>query len=300
MTPKRIKVSSKFLTDLTVVCPSSDVVDLTPCFLEDLKMCYRHALKSSPKKSDISDSDLAGLAGQLEKWRGRQHEILKENWEKIPADDPLHSPVSLFGTMGYRRLETAHTRTLAWLLDDKEHGFGSKLLEALLLYLLRGRQIRVTKVDKVESEHAIYKGRFDIFAEGCWREEGRGEMRWVLVIEAKIDAEEGKGQLDRYDEWLKKQKYTSETKILRVFLTPRGRECKTKSSEWKSLSFSDLVGVFRGVSDLQDKPGYHFLHYYLAGVLRDICRFPVPIPEKSESCKNPYELNYYLRLVLDV
>jgi len=270
-------------------------------FKEDLEETYTYALSLSSKRQRISDADLDSLAEIFKKWRSCHQNRLKGYLEKIHKGDPLLSSISLFGTMGYGRIETAHTRTLAWLLEDnKEHGFGSKLLEALLLYLLRGRKIRVTKVDKVESEHAIYKGRFDVFAEGRWREEGRGEMRWVLVIEAKIDAEEGKGQLDRYDEWLKKQKYTSETEILRVFLSIHGQKRKTKLSEWQGLSFSGLAGIFRGVSNLQDKPGYHFLRYYLAGVLRDICGFPVPMPEKSESCENPYELNYYLRLVLDV
>ncbi len=253
-------------------------------------------MKSSPKKSDISDSDLAGLASQLEKWRGRQHKILERNWEKIPADDPLRSPVSLFGTMDYGRLETAHTRTLAWLLDNKEHGFGFRLLDALLLHLSTDIQVD-EKETKVESEYPIQggHGRLDVFAKEQWKEKKEKKVFWVLVIEAKIDAKEDKSQLSRYDKWLNENYPSKTTKVLRVLLTPHDKRCKSSSHEWKSLSFLDLVGIFRGVSDLQDKPGYHFLRYYLAGVLRDICGFPVPIPEKSESCKNPYELNYYLR-----
>jgi hypothetical protein len=54
--------------------------------------------------------------------------------------------------MDHGRLETAYTRALAWLLGDREHGFGSGLLEAPLLRLLQGRDVRLTRVDRVESE----------------------------------------------------------------------------------------------------------------------------------------------------
>ena len=60
--------------------------------------------------------------------------------------------------MGYGRLETAHTRTMAWLLGEEEHGFGSRLLEALLSLLLDGRKIHLTHVSKVESERPVRCG----------------------------------------------------------------------------------------------------------------------------------------------
>jgi hypothetical protein len=174
------------------------------------------------------------------------------------------------------------------------------LLEALLLHLLNGRQIRLIHVDRVESEYLVDcgpartgTGRIDVLAEGCW-EEKRKEVSWLLVIEAKIDAEESEEQLAQYDDWLERR-YPQPTEVIRVFLTPDGRAPRTSLAEWLILKFSDLASIFRRVSGLQDKPGYHYLRYYLTGVLRDICGLPVPI---SSYCQNPYAAIDYLRAVL--
>jgi hypothetical protein len=204
--------------------------------------------------------------------------------------------------MDYGRLETAHTRALAWLLGDHEHGFGFHLLEALLerLMALEDRTINGIQVNRVESEHSIFCGpqsadgsRIDVLAEGHWMESGN-EAYWLLVIEAKIDAEEGEEQLSVYDAWIEGRHQPAE--ILRIFLTPDARESRTSSAKWKCLSFLDLASVFRRVSSrLTDKPGYHFLRYYLSGVLRDVCGLPVPI---SPHCQNPYIALDYLQSLL--
>ena len=124
------------------------------------------------------------------------------------------------------------------------------------------------------------------------------EVSWLLVIEAKIDAEEDEEQLSQYDDWIERY-YPRPTEVIRVFLTPDGREPQTSSdsAEWEVLKFVDLAAVFRRVSGLQDRPGYHFLRYYLTGVLRDICRLPVPI---SSDCENPYAAVDYLKSVLGI
>jgi hypothetical protein len=154
-------------------------------------------------------------------------------------------------------------------------------------------------VDRVESEYPIYcgpvladSGRIDILAEGKW-EEAKNGASWVLVVEAKIDAEENDEQLSLYDHWL--GRYPKATEIVRIFVTPEGRESESSSADWRALSFLDLASVFRRVSDLQGKPGYHFLRYYLTGVLRDVCELPVPI---SADCNNPYRAVAYLRSLL--
>jgi hypothetical protein len=236
----------------------------------------------------------------LEAWRGHHQRLLQQYLAQLPADDPLLCPVSLFGTMDYGRLETAHTRALAWLLDDQDHGFGSRLLEALLRLLLEGREIRLTHVSRVESERPVRcgpasadAGRIDVLAEGRWEESGN-EVPWRLVIEAKIGAGEGDEQLARYDQWL--ETGPPNVEVVRVFLTPDGREPETGSAEWTPLSFLSLASLFRRVSSgLQDRPGYHFLRYYLAGVLRDVCGLQVRV---SSDCGNPYAAVEYLRSVL--
>ena len=295
-------LSADFLADLDVVCPQADDGNLSLNFLKDLERAYSHARAFSLQEPVISVADLNSLAAELKTWRSYHQRLLQQYLALLPSDDPLRSPVSLFGTMDYGRLETAHTRALAWLLGDREHGFGFQLLEALLLHLLEGRQVRLTHVDRVESESPVYcgpasvdAGRLDILAEGRWEELGK-EVSWRLVIEAKIDAEEGEEQLSRYDNWLERCSESAE--VLRVFLTPDDRKPQTSSAEWQALSYLDLASVLRRVSSgLQDKPGYHFLRYYLTGVLRDICGLPVPI---SPNCENPYAANDYLQSVLGI
>lgn len=295
------QISAAFLADLDIVCPKADDGKLPVTFEKDLEGAYAHAQAYSQQQPVISVADLTSLAVDLKKWRHDYQQLLQKYLAKLPSDDPLLGQVSLFGTMDYGRLETAHTRTLAWLLDNRKHGFGSQLLEALLSHLLNGRQIRLTQVDQVVSEYSVDRGlartesgRFDILAKGRWKEKGKG-VAWLLVIEAKIDAEEGEEQLSQYDDWL--NRHAQQAEVLRVFLTPDGREPRTNSVKWQALKFVELASVFRRVSGLQGTPGYHFLRYYLTGVLQDICGCPASISPDSES---PYTLVDYLESVLNV
>jgi hypothetical protein len=225
---------------------------------------------------------------------------LQDYLTQLPSDgdDPLLNPVSLFGTMDYGRLEIAHTRTLAWLLGDREHGFGHQLLEALLRHLLnpKGDRIHVIRLGKMESEWVTSsrrpadKGRLDVIGEGRCAEEPGEEFDWQLIVEAKIDAEEGEDQLSLYEESLEADSEAQE--VIRIFLTPDGRQPQTGSADWRAVSYLELASVFRRVlPDLKDKPGYHYLRYYLTGVLKDICGLPSDI---SASCANPYVAVEYL------
>ena len=261
-----------------------------------METAYTHALAATTHVLVISAADLATLGVELETWLTSRLCLLKEHLEKLPSDDPLGSPVSLFGTMDYGRLETAHTRALAWLLGkgEREHGFGFQLLEALLRHLLHGREIFLSGEIKVEGEHSTDVGRIDVLAEGFWHEEGN-EVPWRLVIEAKIDATESDEQLSHYDDWLDQHAQPG-MHTLRVFLTPNGRTPKTNLVNWQTISFVELASVFRCVSGLQDKPGFHFLRYYLTGVLRDVCKMSLDL---SSDCKNPYATIDYLQAVLN-
>jgi hypothetical protein len=295
------RISAAFLADLDIVCPKPDDGKLPLTFEKDLEDAYAHALAFSLQQPVISVADLTSLAENLKTWRSHHQRLLQQYLARLPFDDPLLGQISLFRTMDYGRLETAHTRALEWMLGDHEHGFGNQLLEALLRHLLKGRRIRLTHVDQVESEYLVdygpgrtEVGRIDVLARGRWEELGK-EVSWLLVIEAKIDAEEGEEQLSQYDVWL--ERYAQPIEVLRVFLTPDGRAPRTSSAEWQVLKFVDLASVFRRVSGLQDRPGYHFLRYYLTGVLRDICGLPAPI---SLDCENPYTAVEYLKSVLGI
>lgn len=124
------QISAAFLADLDIVCPKADDGKLPLIFLKDLEDAYAHALASSPQQPDISVAELTSLADALNKWRSDYQQFLKQELDQVRDDDPndpLLGSVSLFRTMDYGRLETAHTRALEWMLGNKEHGFGNQL-----------------------------------------------------------------------------------------------------------------------------------------------------------------------------
>ncbi len=287
-------------------------LSLSPTFLNDLAAVYAILRPEAPSAAFLldlaqvyaslpgsSDGDLRLLAERFDKWRNTAREHLNSHLKELDADDPLLCRISLFRTMDSGRLETAHTRTLAWLLDpgkDEEHGFSDTLMAALLEQLANRSRFDRLYVQEVVSEYPLEgsagKGRFDILARGEW-ERSDERVRWILVIEAKVDAWEGEGQLDKYDEWL--ASHADGREIYLVFLTADGRESETGCDEWKPWSFLKLVQVFRQVyPHLATARGFHFLRFYLAGVLQDICGWPRHV---TADAPDPYAIASYLNAV---
>ena len=249
------------------------------------------------------DEYVEQMASRLKAWRSHNQQQMQKFLLTVPEDDPLRCPISLFGTLGLRRIETAHTSTLAWLLDPKQpHGFEFAPMEALLTYLVKiGTPSRRLSVDTVKKEYPMpvsgEPGRIDVYATGDWSDEISSRVRWLLAIEAKIDASEGDGQLEHYDQWIIRNKDGRQP--IRVFLTKEGRkpdvEPQVFPEPWIPLSFQDVVGIFRELSPrLRGKPGFEFLRFYLTGILKDIYRWEIPVPS-AESCANPYAYVDFLK-----
>lgn len=288
---------AQFLADLqSVYCQLRAPVSTS--FRADLytvHMTLSGDVSASHASADIL-VDFEWLGSRLERWRERSRKKLQEQLSRLPADDPLRCPISLFATMDYGRLETAHTRTLAWLLDPtKEHGFGHALLRALLGEMCC--PLPAFSVDRVESERSVAlprpgeRGRLDVCAEGQWQAGGG----WLLVVEAKIAASEGAQQLDDYDDWI--DTVASDRDVFRIFLTPDGRDSETGRAAWLPWSFSCLAGLLRNTSDgLRQAEGYHFLRYYLSGVLQDVCGWKFSRNEGAAA--DPYQLLDYLANIL--
>jgi hypothetical protein len=284
------RLSRNFREDLVRVYATLRPVAPSAAFLSDLKQVHA-SLPSA------SDENLLLLADCFQKWRETTRQFVTAHLNELTDDDPLLCPISLFRTMDAGRLEVAHTRTLAWLLDprkDEEHGFGSTLMAALLERLAERDRFDHLDVEKVVSEHPLEatggEGRLDILSTGESRRAG-DRSRWMLIIEAKIDAWEGEAQLNRYDEWIDAHAAGCET--YRVFLTPEGRPPDNGSDEWKALSFLQLVQTFHKVyRNLRAAPGFQFLRLYLAGVLQDICGFPRKVTPEAP---DPFAIASYLQ-----
>jgi hypothetical protein len=290
------------------------IASLSPTFLGDLAQVYATLRPQAPSAaflSDLaqvyatlpvaSDANLLFLANRFDKWQRATRELVRTRLVELDKDDPLLCPISLFRTMDSGRLEIAHTRTLAWLLDptkNEEHGFGDALLAALLARLADRDHFDRFQVERVTAEHFLEgsagTGRLDVLAEGEWESMGE-RVRWTLVIEAKVDAWEGEGQLDKYDEWF--HSHAADRQTYRVFLTPDGRPPETGDDDWEAMSFLELVRIFRSVyGGLRLAPGFHFLRFYLAGVLQDVCSLPRNV---REDAPDPYAVASYLKIVHD-
>lgn len=244
--------------------------------------------------------DLDHLGRCFDDWRDWAKTKIEQYRKRLPANDPSLCPISLFRTMDFGRLETAHTRTLAWLLSPHgEHGFGDRLLGALLRHLAPEEPLEKLNVDLVASEVPIdgrtddEYGRLDVLAKGQWHSAQTNTVRWVLAIEAKIDAHEGFEQLAKYEAWLDREARCDRT--FRILLTKDGCPAETANQHWHQLSFLDLVKIFRqAMSELAGTEGVHFLRYYLAGVLQDVCGWPRGGIDKPT---DPYAVVAYLMSV---
>jgi hypothetical protein len=182
-------LSPTFLAELAQVYATLRLQALSAGFLSDLETVYA----TLPV---LSDAMLRFIANRFDCWQRITRESVRTRLAELDKDDPLLCQISLFRTMDSGRLEIAHTRTLAWLLDPKnlEHGFGDALLAALLGQLADRDHFDRLHVEYVAGEHTLGgsagTGRLDLLAKGEWESAGE-RVHWMLVIEAKVGKEKG-------------------------------------------------------------------------------------------------------------
>lgn len=178
---------------------------------------------------------------------------------------------------GIKRDEVRNSRVLAWLLDPRgSHGFGNLFLRTLLANLRQnssefefpmeptvGCQVRTEKFfDRVE------RSRFDIEVD---------DQNFYLVIEVKIDANEGKDQLKRYGD-VAKSRVLDRPWII-IFLTKDGsnsitahnHEEKVIPISWKNLSllfYKELRIYTKTVNNLHKNITYTLTKSFLKHIQR--------------------------------
>jgi hypothetical protein len=203
--------------------------------------------------------------------------------------------------MGLGRLEVAHTRTLAWLLDPKrEHGFRDTLLQALCRHVRNSDEVLRLGVKNVHVERFHRNidedgaGRTDIWIEGSWTEPN--SKPWLIVIEAKIDSPLGSRQLERYDKEIdtwREDHNVRRKDVHRILLTTHHTLPDGTGKDWIPLSFVELARLFVTTSQsLRHEAGYEFFRLYLAGVLKNILDLPIG---RDKVQKDPYRLLEFLR-----
>lgn len=253
--------------------------------------------RSSPTKTTESFLRLEQL---LIKHREETRARVDARRAVLSKDHVLFCPVGLFGPIGLGRRETAYTRTLAWLLNPSpeiggDHGFGAAILEALMHHLTGLACAGSFTVVSVDAEHPLAggatarSGRADILVQGGWSSPpSRGGGRFKVVIEAKIDANEGEDQLSRYEKALEPF-VAGGGKVFYVYLTPDGRDEHTAGRDWENLSFMRLARILTHCADrLRDCAGYPILRLFIVSLLRDVDRIG------SSALDSLYAMDEYL------
>lgn len=155
-------------------------------------------------------------------------------------DQQFHQ-FNIFEATGSIRGELRHSNFLAFILSPtRPHGLGSTILTRLLRKLISKlepaqRSVSVLEVALADLDSTLIereRDSIDILVE-------IPSISLIVLIENKIFAAEGKGQLLRYKSYIK-QKFPDHHKLY-VFLTPEG--ASASDSEYLSLSYRELASI---------------------------------------------------------
>ena len=172
---------------------------------------------------NLLDSQDDGQQPGIEDFFRRLKKDLPKLQDQLLRQERLHAPhYNIFHALHIDRRETVlHSPMLAHLLDPTaSHGQGYLFLQAFLDVAHINRQVPLPdgRIDSAEwtvrQEIYIGNGSIDLLIE-C------PALKYVLVIENKVDASEQYTQLWRYHQWMVKHRSGYSTRQL-IFLTPTG------------------------------------------------------------------------------
>jgi hypothetical protein len=236
----------------------------------DIELCAAHLSKrvATPAEEPFDSRLLAELGDRLsaalQKARENARRLVDAHHAEFP-DSPLFCRCSLLRPLGQSRREVSVTQVLGWLLDpNADHGLGGLLLRAFLSVLTdesvaaRGICNATDRSISVYTEFAINNAnRADILIASPGN---------AVVIEAKIDANEGQAQTDRYRRDFGK----SFPVCTYVYLTPSGTQAM--SAGFTPIRYLELArALLRALPAGREAAGFHYARYFLAGVLEDLC-----------------------------
>ena len=168
---------------------------------------------------------------------------------------------NIFDVLGRPRLEDAHSRMIAWLLDPgKPHGLGDGFLRGFFKRVFGTTPPAGTSECLVTTKKRIKSGEVDIEVAG---------PRWWLIVENKIDWEEDDGQTEKYAMYYRQFSKLNSNLFL-VLLSPQGTH--PKSPAFRAMSYRDLREVLEDVLELlrpaeeAEQLMRHFLQHILLEV----------------------------------
>jgi len=135
---------------------------------------------------------------------------------------------NLFELFRRQRKEDDHTRAIAWLMrPTAPHGLKDAFLKAFFEKAFGIPAPAGTLECRVAEKKRIAIGEVDIEVKG---------PRWWLIVENKIDDDEGPGQTKKYAAYYKQLARPGETFF--VFLSPEGK--RPESRDFEPMSYREL------------------------------------------------------------
>lgn len=178
---------------------------------------------------------------QFTKIRAEYHKLVENGeWQRGPSD--------LLSIIDRRRREVFHSSVIGWLMDPlAPHGLETAFLEQFLRKCNPNWSLVEERLNTVSVKCEVARGncRADIV---IWSD------NFKLVIENKVDAEEGNRQCERLF-----QAFRDENDHVRfVFLTPRGRaprsvQSKEATKAFETVSYRDVRRCIEGALESIDK-----------------------------------------------
>jgi hypothetical protein len=246
---------------------------------------------------EINSKKYDDIAACLIKGRSNAIKKLQSTITKMQNEDPLNPAflgVSLFKILhGTGLRETAHTRMLTWLLNPQEnHGFSYDILRAFLSTVTDENWVldKSLTIIKVHAERRLSQSgrRTDIWLEGkVSPQDVKNELKWLVIVEAKVESFESEFQLSDYSKEAKKWFENSPTysiQPLLVFLTKDEIEIESNGdSDWKQITFDQLADtIWRAAKLGANASGIHLVRHYLSGVLSDMYGWSLPITKSND------------------
>jgi hypothetical protein len=194
---------------------------------------------------------------------------------------------NLFEAVGAVRGEIRHSNFLAFLLSpSRSHGFGSvpllRVLRAILSNIPRERRpIRALELVLGDLDGAIVYREWnntDLLIE-------LKKVNLIVLIENKIDARAGDGQLARYKKLIKSRYPTF--RHLFVFLTPEGTD--PDDTDYTAFSYTQLAKIIKGLPDDGSSSPYHDSKVIVRHYVEMLRRHIVPDEELHELARQLYE-----------
>jgi len=196
---------------------------------------------------------------------------------------------NVFRALGIEATEIRHSNTLGWLLDpDESHGLGDTALRRVLSNILlkaegSARPIPPAEFELMEfTDIEVRREKFHV--DVLVIDHGN---KWVLLLENKVHASEGKGQLARYEERVARQ--FPNFKLIPVFLTPEGRPAEDpKVVDYIAYSYQQLLGVLEGIYEQRKAQMADAVSEFLRQYIETLRRITMQDKELTELCKRIY------------